>query len=492
MKSWGVLILLLGFFRLSYGEVKTCADFFNPLLSAITPEQACFDLDVQGDIVGSVQSSGHVKKQGPNSGELCIRFEFSVRDGLGIKRAKVGVWAQGVPLNKSRFTRKRRFADEPNMVRVDVCLDDIVSNRDCCMDTKISPALVLEARVRMEDGIVRTAGLVPFVSVQPTRLQVRKIARQLENGLCSRISQTDRACDSLSSEEGKAFWACKMDVTCDFFGGFPRFVGINRVDMEQGRIQAVAEPVADIDPESLELSIYEIPTAMVTPPPPGGAYSAEALTVISRRPATARIDPGGAMEAEFSVPELIGADGPPRIDTATTVGIAIALHVRVKAQTDNRLAVRAVADSGRTFLLDFVSFGNYAFLATGDGPVENGLVSKDSLFGPLPTSGVVGRIASVICGFCYDEEVPVSLRRTEWILTPGRGPVPDFPSPPPLPLPLYNRYQFSSTRARLPGQCLSFLLETPKAVRIGARCADVGTSFRVDRIIEGQVICTCQ
>ncbi|KAJ8901008.1 hypothetical protein NDN08_004870 [Rhodosorus marinus] len=482
MKNWVVLILLLGVFGLSCGEVATsCATFFNPQLSVYTPEEECFDLEIRGEIVGSVQSSGHVKRQGPNDEELCIRFEFWVRDGLGIKRARVGLWNKEVPLGKNRFTRKRVFANDPSMVRVDVCLDDIPSETDCCMNTMFKPILVLEARVRMEDGIVRTAGLVP---VRPTeaRLQVPNVARQGGNGVCSHESISFRACELFLSEGGKDFWACRFNVMCDFIGGFPGFSGINRVDIDEGKIQAVGVPFEEgIDLNQLELSIYEIPLSQGRPtaPPPGGSFSAEALTVISRNPVRV-LSTTELMIAEFDVPELKNVNGGfPMIDT--TFGFAIALQLRQQLLLNDRLAVRDLQPV-TPLLLDFISFSSYTMKADGGGPVPDGSVAADSLFGPPLTNGIFGRIGSVVCGFCNDPETPPASITTEWSSLTS------------TPFGSLNEGQFPSVAARAPGICLySFNNEPPELVTIDSPCPREQPRFFTDKPpIKGQVVCDCQ
>uniref|UniRef100_A0A7S0BSI0 Secreted protein n=1 Tax=Rhodosorus marinus TaxID=101924 RepID=A0A7S0BSI0_9RHOD len=207
MKYGLVVILLAGTCAWAVGDRTTCADFFNPIVNEFTSLPSCYPLEVEGEPVGIIKNNDVSKRQGPNKGETCVRFTIIVRDGLGIRRAKVGLWFQvlAIPLSNVRFTRKRKFLDtEPTRVRVDVCLDDIPTGSDCCTGENII-GLVAEAKVRMENGKVATAGLPS--NIQPGSLESCVSEQQLQCG--------QRA--NFPSPNTINF--CQFQVRCDNSGG---------------------------------------------------------------------------------------------------------------------------------------------------------------------------------------------------------------------------------------------------------------------------------
>ncbi|KAJ8909053.1 hypothetical protein NDN08_005750 [Rhodosorus marinus] len=464
-----VLFLLAGIVGLTVGE-KTCATSFsatsfNPLVSSFSAETGCFELGVgeEDELVGTVNARNVVKTQGPNQGQPCIRFEFRVRNGLGIRRAKVGLWNKEVPRNQSRFTRKRKFLDnEPSMVRVDACMEHIPTDDTCCSGEEFSPSLVLEAKVRMDDGKVRTASLVP-IRAPPAPVTMRtpnvRRAQRPPDSLC--LTNTIRACEVFTDLDAETFWTCNFTIGCQTVGGVPDFFGFNRFDIDEGKVQVAGLPGVDVAPNRFELSIYEIP-ASPTPPVPGAAYyAAEALTVV-RRQAVSGQNREGLQTVIFDVPEL------PEIRA-----VAFALEALVLEQEDTRYAVRETA---RRVLLDFISFSEYR-VETNSGPLELEMSAENSLFGRLPDTGIVGRIGSAICGFC----LPLGAEpKGEWsVLPPGK---PDDS---------LNEAQFPPEFARLPGNCIyEARIET-----IGNGCMEVDFEFpgmlEVEEVVQGQVVCKC-
>mmetsp|Transcript_21246 Transcript_21246/g.30876 ORF Transcript_21246/g.30876 Transcript_21246/m.30876 type:complete len:225 (-) Transcript_21246:300-974(-) len=211
MKYGLVVTLFLGICGLAVGEVATCASFFNPLVSSFKSVPSCYVLRVEGEpagiSAGIVSSSDVVKTQGPNKGETCLRFIFVVRDGLGIRRARVGLWNQEIPLSNARFTRKRKFLDtEPTTVRVDACLDDIQTEADCCTGEQTT-FLVAEAKVRMENGKVATA-----------TLSDKGFIGEMNCG-SGPTPPPPPNCFRGNSVNGDEFLQCEFKVDCDDFDG---------------------------------------------------------------------------------------------------------------------------------------------------------------------------------------------------------------------------------------------------------------------------------
>ncbi|KAJ8903120.1 hypothetical protein NDN08_006435 [Rhodosorus marinus] len=444
MKYGLVVILVAGIVGLTVGEASTCADYFNPLVSSFTASHGCYGLEVDGTAVGFVNSSDVVKTQGPNKGEKCFRFTFVVRDGLGIRRAKVGLWLRDIPSDNARFTRKRKFLDsEPTTVRVDACLDDIQTERDCCSGGGGNLLLVGEAKVRMEDGKVRTASLVGNRSPTPVRLQASDSPPASSTISCPDTSPIS-ACDPSAGEDAE-FLTCGLELSCKELGEEPLYVGINRIDIDGGTVQLVASPLRgaqEILPSQLELTVYEgIPTSTEAPMP------AEAKTVI-RRPASSLLieDSSSSLFATFSVPELSGLPS----------SVAFAVEFVNPEVVDIRYSVRASLEIQRN-LIQFVSFrSSPALMFAATGPLNVGKSAVSSLYGELPSEGVVGRIGSVICGYC----IPAYLGNTlgEWVtLEPNQTQG-------------LNEGQFDFSLARLPNRCI-FEAEIEM---IGSECGPAG------------------
>jgi len=318
--------------------------------------------------------------------------------------------------------------------------------------------------VRMEDGKVQTANLREKRQT-PFRLQVPNITRQVENGLCTPGSETFRLCEPLTDEDGEDFLVCRLNIFCDFLGGIPEFNGINRVDTIEGKIQAVGVPIQAVDLGQLELTIYEVSDEAAAT---GTVLEAEAVRVIFRNPESFTVGTE-FMTAEFDVPELSNGE----IDIGR--GIAIALQLRLVDVGLGRSAVRSVIPS-EVLPLDFISFSESNISAAGDGPIEEGELARDSLFGPLQPGGIFGRVGSVVCGLCFPPEAPPEFLRTEWsALTVAAADS-------------LNEGQFPASSARLPGACYGF--DVSVEATIGSECGLAGI-YRPGGIVDGQVICSC-
>ncbi|KAJ8908617.1 hypothetical protein NDN08_005322 [Rhodosorus marinus] len=456
MRCGLVAILLVGIFGLTSGEVSTCARFFNPLVSSFTSITACYELEVDGETVGVVSNSDVVKTQGPNQGETCIRFTFVVRDGLGIRRAKVGLWnGGGFPRDKTRFTRKRKFLEsEPTRVRIDACLDDIRSVADCCTGEGSFPFFVAEAKVRMEDGKVRTAILVDR-SVAPVRQQVSDNPLAASEITCEGIPPGKSRCDRISDQNEIIFWLCTVQLSCSTVGDEPQFAGINRINRATKTVQFVVSPVAwELYPEELELTVYE-----ATPVASRLSIPAQANTVV-RRPAESIQHFESFSIATFAVQEL----------NALSV-VAFAVEFVVGGPIDVRFSVRAVPQTRE--LLEFIGFADAQVIADS-GPLSLGQLATNSYFGPLPDAAVVGRIGSVICGYCLNPSLPP---RGEWeVLTSGE--------PEGL-----NGGQFEAELARQPGRCIF----DAQIRDVGSVCGPAGEEgiLQVRDTVKGQVVCEC-
>ncbi|KAJ8908604.1 hypothetical protein NDN08_005309 [Rhodosorus marinus] len=410
MKHGLVAILLAGICGLAAGEAATCASLFNPMVSSFRSLPSCYQLVVESEPVGIVTNSDVVKTQGPNKGETCVRFTFVVRNGLGIRRVKVGLWNREIPQTNLRFTRKRKFLDsEPTTVRVDACLDDIQTETDCCTgeETKF---LVAEAKVRMENGKVVTATL--------SRSNVTGVP---ETVTCGNVPPV-QACDHIPVfENGDGFLQCEFKFECENIGGEPEFIGVNRIDLSGGSIEVVISPSRIISPGSLQISVYEDPGTA-----PGAiAISARALTVFDR-PAVAveTFNDNSFAIATFLVSEL---------PLLNAVGVALTTSVGTTPR-DARFSVRAE----ERISLQFIRFASLRVIAA-TGPLFLEAEAEDSKFGPLPDSGIVGRIGSVICGFCRPATFfPIG----EWKTLP-------VPQTQPL-----NSGQFQAELFRRPGVCI--------------------------------------
>ncbi|KAJ8908618.1 hypothetical protein NDN08_005323 [Rhodosorus marinus] len=455
MKYGLVLILLAGIFGLTVCEVSTCATSYNPLVSSYTSVSTCYELEVDGGRVGIVTTSTVVKTQGPNEHETCVRFTFVVREGVRIRRAKVGLWLESsnVPLDNTRFTRKRKFLDsEPTTVRIDACLDDVRAVGDCCSGGGSAPFVVVEAKVRMEDGKVRTAALVDN-RIVPLRQQISGPPLATSDIACAERLLPSSPCIAFSAGSSSIrFEACPVQLSCDFVGGKPEFAGVNRIDLDAGIVQVVISPVAEnLASEALELTVYE-PSPV---PSPGTSIPAYANTV-ARRPAVAVEAYESFSIAIFLVPELSDLDV-----------VAFALELVFTGPIDMRYSVRAFPQQRE--LLEFISFSSSQVIANS-GPVEPGQLAADSYFGALPAAGVVGRIGSVICGYCE----PL---RGEWeVLQPVQ----------PQGL---NDGQFVAALARQLGRCIY-------DAQIGileSVCGPAGEEGILTKrgVFKGQVVCEC-
>ncbi|KAJ8905627.1 hypothetical protein NDN08_002133 [Rhodosorus marinus] len=462
MKHGLVVILLAGIFGLTVGDDATCATFFNPLVSYYTISPSCYTLEVEDETVGTVSNSDVVKTQGPNKGETCIRFTFVVRNGLGIRRAKLGLWLRDIPLDQARFTRKRKFLDsEPNTVRVDACLDDIQTEGDCCSEESSTPLLVVEAKVRMEDGKVRTARLVGNDGA-PVRQQVSDPPLATSDITCRpQALSPSLLCDRVSDQDGIPFWACRVALSCLVVGSPPEFGGINRIDKFAGTVQVVIVPAeTEFEPGAIELTLYE---PMIPLRTSGNSIRANANTVV-RRPAASVQDFGSFSIVTFAVPELAEL-----FIVAFTVEFAFTppLRYSVRAQEKQR------------DLVEFISFFTGQVVANS-GPYK-GLQATDSYFGgPLEPPGlledvtVVGRIGSVVCGYCFNSNLPP---RGEWeVLQSGQ--------PEGL-----NEGQFSAELARQPGRCIF----DAQIGSFGSVCGPPGALgiLQYQDIVKGQVVCKC-
>lgn len=413
MKYGLVVILLAGICGLAVGRINTCAVFFNPFVNSFRSVQSCYPLVVEGLPVGIVTNKDVVKTQGPNKGETCVRFTFVVRNGLGIRRAKVGLWNREIPNTNVRFTRKRKFLDsEPTTVRVDACLDDIPAEDNCCREEQTT-FLVAEAKVRMENGKVATATLFP----------TKFIGDSFPGAVTCGNDPQQIACGHGGDyENGDGFIQCELKVECDNIGGEPAFIGINRIDRAAGNIQVVlSPPVQGLLPESLQISVYEDPGASAI------NIAAEARTVIDR-PASALETFGENLYtiATFVVPELVVLNA-----------VAFALTIRTAIPREARYSVRAGVP-GELALQQFLRFSSLPVFAN-TGPLTIGLIAEDSFFGPIPDNSVVGRIGSVICGFCLPADFSP---RGEWRTLP-------IPQTQPL-----NSDQFDAQLARRRGVCI--------------------------------------
>ncbi|KAJ8908615.1 hypothetical protein NDN08_005320 [Rhodosorus marinus] len=443
MKYGLVVILVAGIFGLAIADVATCASFFNPLVSSLGFSRYCLALEVEGETVGIVSNSDVVKTQGPNMGETCIRFIFIVRAGVGIRRAKLGLWAGDIPNGKARFTRKRKFLDsEPTAVRVDACLDDIRTDRDCCSQQFLAPSLLVEAKVRMEDGKVRTAKL----GGPATRMA----------GITCLPTQDFISCTSIDDENGLEFLACGLEGSCSFIGGQPEFAGINRINRDSSTIQVVFSPAAlDLQPEALELTVYE----GVPSPSPGSSIPAEARTVIRRQAASVGFSDSFSI-AVFLVPEL------------STLNIAAFALERVAPNpVPLRYSVRAVEQPRQ--LLEFISFAS-AEVYANSGPLIVGQPATNSYFGPLLDYAVVGRIGSVICGYCLNSSLPPTGEWRSLQLGQPEG---------------LNEGQFDVELARQPGRCIF----DAQIGSFGSVCGPAGEEgiLQFQDTVKGQVVCGC-
>ncbi|KAJ8901155.1 hypothetical protein NDN08_007006 [Rhodosorus marinus] len=386
MKYGLVVILLAGIFGLTVADVGTCANFVNPLFSSYTISSSCFPLQVEGETVGSVSNKDVVKTQGPNKGETCTRFTFVVREGLGIRRAKLGLWLGGIPRSNARFTRKRKFLDsEPTTVRVDACLDDIKTDGDCCSEERLIPALVVEAKVRMEDGKVRIAGLSFPIAGDTT---------------CS-TAQGSSSCTSIADANGDGFVACTLQASCSSIGEQPEFGGINRINRTGGVVEFVLSPgFSESNPPdfALELTLYEkqpepLPSEGIAPEAPTVSHLSEAVpaqsSTVIRRPVVFIRNFDSFSVAVFNVPELY---------TLNTPVLAFAVEL-TDSEFPSRYSVRVEDVEDKRRLLQFISFASTPVFANSpSGPVPVGQIATNSLFGPLLDYPLVGRIGSVICG----------------------------------------------------------------------------------------------
>mmetsp|Transcript_2087 Transcript_2087/g.3104 ORF Transcript_2087/g.3104 Transcript_2087/m.3104 type:complete len:466 (-) Transcript_2087:339-1736(-) len=454
MKYYSVVILLAGVYGLAVGEVATCADFFNPFVSSFRSLPSCHPLVVEGDAVGVVTSSDVVKSQGPNQGETCIRFTFVVRNGLGIRRVKVGLWNREIPLTNARFTRKRKFLDsEPATVRVDACLDDIQTEADCC-GREEPTLLVAEAKVRMEDGEVATA----------TLSGTHTLTEDPESVDCGSLPPV-LFCDPRGDyENGDGFLQCELNVECDNIGGEPEYIGLNRIDPLAGELRVIIAPtVAASSAGALQVSVYESTEA--------GAISvtASALTVRDRSAISVEVvagntlGPGSLSVATFSVPELA---------TMNVAAIAVTTSL-VTTPEEARYSMRLGLPGGLA-VLEFISFSLLPVIAGEVGPVLPGVQAAASGFGPFEETEIVGRIGSVICGYCQPDDFPP---RGEWSSLP-------IPQTEPL-----NSDQFAAEEFRLPDTCI--FLGAPQ--KIGAVCGPPGEEGLAEfaDVVQGQVVCTC-